>query len=216
VFRYAPSRLTEGLAADTGEIISCAAVTHELGVEMRLVLARPALDRVLQRRRRIAGYTGCGVCGLESLEQAMRPLPKVGQGTTVPAGALRDAFGVLEAAQHLNNQTRAVHAAAFWSPQAGLGPVREDAGRHNALDKLAGALARSGQATGAGAVLLTSRISIELMQKAAILGVPLIAAISAPTALAVRAADQAGITLAAIVRVDGFELLTHPWRIALA
>jgi FdhD protein len=209
--------LTEGLAADLGEINSCAAVMHELGIEMRLVLARPALERVLQRRRRVAGYTGCGVCGLESLEQVMRPLPAPGASQETPAkisaSALRAAFAGLEARQHLNNKTRAVHAAAFWSPETGLGPVREDVGRHNALDKLAGALALKHQHPGQGAILLTSRISIELVQKAAMCGATLLAAISAPTALAVRVAEQAGITLAAIVRDDGFEVFTHPGRI---
>jgi len=205
--------LTEGFAAGPGDIISCMTVPHELGIELRMVLARPALERVLTRRRRVAGYTGCGVCGLESLEQAMRPLPEVTGGAIIRAEALRAAFSGLAAAQPLNNAARSVHAAAFWSPVLGLGPVREDVGRHNALDKLAGALAKTGRAAAEGAVLLTSRISIELVQKSAIGGIPLLAAISAPTALAVRAAEQAGITLVAIVREDGFEVFTHGWRI---
>ncbi|WP_297487912.1 formate dehydrogenase accessory sulfurtransferase FdhD, partial [Acidocella sp.] len=159
--------LSEGLALNLGEITSCARIEHGQGIEMRMVLARPALDRVLARRRRVAGYTGCGVCGLESLEQAMRPLPRVGAGRQIPAEALRAAFAGLEAGQRLNRATRAVHAAAFWSAESGLGAVREDVGRHNALDKLAGALARAGQHPGQGAILLTSRISIELVQKSA-------------------------------------------------
>lgn len=205
--------MTEGFATHPGDITSCKTIPHDLGVEMRMVLARPALERVLTRRRRIAGYTGCGVCGLESLEQAMRPLPQVAGGTIIRAEALRTAFAGLASAQPLNHAARSVHAAAFWSPASGLGPVREDVGRHNALDKLAGAMAQSGLAAAEGAVLLTSRISIELVQKAAISGTPLLAAISAPTALAVRAAEQAGITLVAIVREDGFEVFTHGWRI---
>ncbi len=205
--------LTEGFAEHPRDILSCKTVSHDLGVEMRMVLTRPALERVLNRRRRIAGYTGCGVCGLESLEQAMRPLPRVAGGTIIQAEALRTAFPGLTAAQPLNNAARAVHAAAYWSPQAGLGPVREDVGRHNALDKLAGAMALAGLAATEGAVLLTSRISIELVQKAAILRIPLLAAISAPTALAVRAAEQAGITLVAVVRADGFEVFSHGWRV---
>jgi FdhD protein len=206
--------LTEGFATDPGEITRCETVTHDLGVEMRMVLARPALERVLGRRRRVAGYTGCGVCGLETLEQALRPLPKVAGGVPIEAETLRAAFAGMAAAQPLNKEARSVHAAAYLSP-AGLGPVREDVGRHNALDKLIGAIARGGLAAGDGAVLLTSRISIELVQKAAVYGVPLLAAISAPTALAVRAAEQAGITLAGIVRADGFEVFTHAWRIRM-
>ena len=205
--------LTEGLAAEPADIISCKTVSHDLGMEMHMVLARPALERVRARRRRVAGYSGCGMCGLESLEQAMRPLPKVTGGTIIRAEALRGAFTGMEAAQPLNQAARSLHAAAFWSQGSGLGPVREDVGRHNALDKLDGAIAKSGLTANAGAVLLTSRISIELVQKAAMLSVPLLAAISAPTALAVRAAEQAGITLAAIVREDGFEVFTHGWRI---
>jgi FdhD protein len=207
--------LTEGLATKPDEINACEILTHELGMEARMVLARPVLERVLARRRRVAGYTGCGLCGLESLEQAMRPVPPVTGGAIIQAELLRAAFISLCAAQPLNRVARSLHAAAYWSPESGLGPVREDVGRHNALDKLVGAMAQTGLDAAAGAVLLTSRISIELVQKAAITGIPLLAAISAPTALAVRAAEQAGITLAAIVREDGFEVFTHPWRIEL-
>jgi FdhD protein len=161
----------------------------------------------------MAGPTGCGLCGIESLEQASRPLAKLENSLRVASDALIGAMNGLASAQKLNRETRAVHAAAFWNPASGALALREDVGRHNALDKLAGALAREGLAASQGVVLMTSRISVELVQKAARIGAPIIAAISAPTALAVRTAEKCGMTLVAVVRGRDFEIFTHPERI---
>ena len=206
--------LTEGFVTHPGEIISCKTVPHELGVELRMVLARPALERVLTRRRRVAGYTGCGVCGLESLEQAMRPLPKVAGGVIIQAEALRAAFTGLAAQQPLNQATRSVHAAAFWSPELGMGPVREDVGRHNAVDKVIGGQFLEGNGLLSRAILVVSgRASFELMQKALAAGIPMLVAVGAPSSLAVQVAERFGATLIGFTKPSGFNIYTGSARV---
>jgi FdhD protein len=149
---------------------------------------------------------------VESLAEALRPTPAVAGGDFAVAGAdLLQAMAAMEAEQRLGDVTRAVHAAGFWRPDEGV-TVREDVGRHNALDKVLGAVAREG-GSGQGVILLTSRVSVELVQKAAVFGAPVLCAVSAPTALAVRTAQVAGITLVAVTRADGFEVFAHPQRI---
>jgi FdhD protein len=205
--------LTEGIVQSAREIEELDIVPAELGIELRMWLAAERADRITQRQRRLAGPSGCGLCGLESLADAVRTPPHIESPAIFDSAAIHTAMAALPAAQRLNQQTRAVHAAAFWHPQRGLVALREDVGRHNALDKLAGALARDGAAVAEGLVLLSSRISVEMVQKAAMLGAPVVVAVSGPTALAVRVAEQAGITLVGIARADGFEVFTHPQRI---
>jgi FdhD protein len=204
---------TEGLISSPADIRQLDIVEHDAGVELRMWLAEPRAAALSERRRYLAGPTGCGLCGIDSLDEAVRPVPRLRDGTTFSATEIMRALDTLPPRQELNRQTRAVHAAAFWRPGAGLLAVREDVGRHNALDKLAGTLIRDHVPGHNGMVLLTSRVSVEMVQKTAAIGVPLIVAVSAPTALAVRTAGTAGITLVAVARSDGFEVFTHPQRI---
>jgi FdhD protein len=152
------------------------------------------------------------MCGLESLAEANRAIPMASCDVQVSRRDIAEAMAALPARQQLNMQTRAVHAAAFWRPDRSL-VLREDVGRHNALDKLAGVLLRTGRSAADGIIVLSSRISIELVQKAAMMRAAIIVGVSAPTALAVRTAEASGLTLAGIARDDGFEVFTHPERI---
>ena len=205
--------LTEGLVGSLSDIEELGIVAVPDGIELRMWVASGCMDRLHARRRSAAGPTGCGMCGLESLAQAVRPPPPVRSNLRVSAADVLAAVVALEPAQTLNQITRAVHAAAFVRPGQGLTLLREDVGRHNALDKLAGALALSGEDAGAGMVVMTSRVSVELVQKAARIGAPILVAVSAPTALALRVAEQAGITIVGVARRDGFEVFTHQSRI---
>src|ERR1700686_4895488 len=205
--------LSEGIVRSPEDIESLDIVQLDDGIELRMWLEPTPANRLNARRRHIAGPTGCGICGIDSIAEAVRPAAIVAPGRSFSPQQIMAAMQAIAPLQTINIETRAVHAAAFWMPERGIVALREDVGRHNALDKLAGALAQSKVATGDGMVLLTSRVSVEMVQKAAAMGAPLMVAVSAPTALAVRMADAAGVTLAAIARADGFEIFTHPSRI---
>lgn len=206
--------LAEGIVASRDDITSLETIALDDGVELRMWLADGKADLLSARRRHIAGPTGCGLCGVESIAEALRPTAVVGSPTRFSPAQIMAAMQAMPPLQQLNLETRAVHAAAFWTPALGIAALREDVGRHNALDKLAGAVARLDMIAADGMVLLTSRVSVEMVQKTASLGAPLLVSVSAPTALAIRMADAAGITLAAIARADGFEVFTHPQRIS--
>ncbi len=201
----------EGIIGRPDDIEELDIVTVPLGIELRMWIAAERMANLDRRRRQFAGPTGCGMCGMDSLADAMRPSPVVTTGVRWSAGQVAAAIGSLGQAQQLNRRTHAVHAAGFW--RGGLVALREDVGRHNGLDKLTGALLRADEDPAAGILLLTSRVSVELVQKAAVAGIGTIVAVSVPTALAIRVCEAAGITLAAVAREDGFEVFTHPARI---
>ena len=204
---------TEGLISSVAHIQSFEVVEEPEGIELRMWLAPDLAENYSRRRRLLAGPTGCGLCGIESLMEAVRPPATVQTGAAFTPEQIVEAISALPVAQAMNREVHAMHAAGFWSPGEGVIAVREDVGRHNALDKLAGHLVRSGRLGEAGIVLLTSRVSVEMIQKAAAIGAPVVVAVSAPTALAVRMADAAGITLIASAREQGFETFTHPTRV---
>ena len=207
--------LSEGVISSPADIDSLDLVRLDDGIEVRMWLNKRKADRLQERRRYIAGPTGCGLCGINNLGSH----PSGGGCRVRPAilaAQIMAAMRSVASRQKLNIETRAVHAAAFWDAAGGIVALREDVGRHNALDKLSGALARAGVAAGEGIILLSSRVSVEMVQKSAVIGASVMVSVSAPTALAVRMAEAAGITLVAIARADGFEVFTHPGRIRFA
>lgn len=205
--------LTEGIIKSPAEIEQLEIFEQDIGVELQMRLAEPHATAFRDRRRYLAGPTGCGLCGIESLTEAMRTPITISDDVTFAPADIMAALDALNIKQTINHSTRAVHGAAFYRPGKGLVALREDVGRHNALDKLVGALARAVEKTNDGFCIVSSRLSIEMVQKAAAAGMPVVVAISAPTALAVRTAEAAGITLIAVARSDGFEIFTHPHRI---
>jgi FdhD protein len=190
--------LSERIIGDPAELLEIEVADHALGLEVKLRVAASRFAALKQRRRSLAGRTGCGLCGAESLIQAIPdPLP-VRSDFRIGHGALQRARQALAGKQELNRHTGAVHAAAFCDARGEILVVREDVGRHNALDKLLGALGRLGRGA-EGMVLVTSRASYEMVNKASTLGIPVLAALSAPTGLAIDQANASGMTLVGYV-----------------
>ncbi|MET3663260.1 formate dehydrogenase accessory sulfurtransferase FdhD [Aquamicrobium ahrensii] len=206
--------ITEGIVASAGEIDSVEVQDLGAGVDIQIRLRDVANTRFEARRRRLAGPVGCGLCGIESIEEAMRSVDAVGASKLIlTPDDVTSSVRLLSGLQPLHRQTGAVHAAGFYVPGKGVVAAREDVGRHNALDKLAGALSQRQVSGTDGAVVVTSRVSVEMVQKTAAIGASVIIAVSAPTALAIRTADAAGMTLVALVRGDDFDIFTHPDRV---
>jgi FdhD protein len=206
--------LTEGVVPEARQILHVDVVSYRRAIEIQLdVPAATAAAVSGARSRRLSGRTGCGICGTAEVDRVLRELPSVRTGGTIEAAAIVRAMRELAARQPLNDETGAVHAAGWARADGSLVHVREDVGRHNALDKLVGALVRAGVQAEQGFVVMTSRGSFELVQKTAVLGVPLLATVSAPTALAVRVAEGVGLTLVGFAREERLTVYTHEARV---
>ncbi|MFN7027109.1 MAG: formate dehydrogenase accessory sulfurtransferase FdhD [Pseudorhizobium sp.] len=206
--------LTEGIIRSAGEIEKIEVVEETKGLDVQITLAEEKEEALRLRRRHMAGPVGCGLCGIESIDQAMRPVPQLSsRQLTLTSQEISAVVASLNGSQPLHRETHAVHGAGFFIPGKALLAVREDVGRHNALDKLIGAAASMGLDGADGVVVVTSRVSVEMVQKTAILGSPILIAISAPTALAIRTAEAAGMTLVALARGEDYEVFTRPDRI---
>ena len=206
--------LSEGIIADRSELQACELQVLERGLQlsMRIPAQRHALLKA--RPRGLEGRSGCGLCGARHIDDVLRPLPRVTAGTVVSPNAVSRAMRELSSLQRLNADTGAVHAAAWASCEGELHLIREDVGRHNALDKLLGALAGAAVPAHQGFVILTSRASSEMVMKVASAGITLVAAVSAPTCLAVEMADEAGITLVGFAREDRCTVYTRAARVS--
>ena len=205
--------LSEGLVERADEIRGVEVVQGEASADVKISVAWERFTQLLQRRRNLAGRTGCGLCGAETAEDAIRECPAVPAGVTLSAAELHAAMAQLSGRQPINARTGSVHAAAWVVPGEGIKVVREDVGRHNALDKTIGALARAKTDFASGYMLITSRASYEMVQKCATVGIPFLVALSAPTAFAVRLAQRTGLTLVAFARADQHVVYAHPHRI---
>ncbi|MGO4223366.1 formate dehydrogenase accessory sulfurtransferase FdhD [Lysobacter sp. TAF61] len=206
--------LSEGIVASAGEFRLVDVVRHEQGISLHAAIPQARFDALQDRRRGMEGRSGCGLCGVESLQAALRPVPRVAAPAPVGMATIQAALAALASQQPLNQHSGGVHAAGF--AHAGRLLVREDVGRHNALDKLIGAMAAQDPPLRAqdGFLVITSRASYEIVHKAATAGIAVVVAISAPTDLAIRTAEAAGITLAAFARGELLNVYAHAGGIA--
>ncbi|MBW3098375.1 formate dehydrogenase accessory sulfurtransferase FdhD [Pseudohoeflea sp. DP4N28-3] len=207
--------LSEGIALARADIESIEVVQLANGFDVQMRLAEPRHQALTSRRRTALGPVGCGLCGIESIADALPALPPLATANwQLPADDIAGAIAALGQGQALRQQVGAVHGAGFWQPGRGLRSIREDVGRHNALDKLIGAVGATGEDLASGAIVITSRVSVDLVQKSVRAGTPMLIAVSTPTALAVDVASAAGLTLIALARQDSFEIYSRPDRVA--
>jgi formate dehydrogenase accessory protein FdhD len=207
--------LAEAIVKRAGEVSAIRVTDHGRGLQIDVTIPERRQRMLGTRPRNLAGRAGCGLCGIAELDQALRPLPWLGAGPLFSSAAIGNAVECLPSLQPLNREVRSVHAAAWFTVEGRPVLAREDVGRHNALDKLIGARARMAPDSdgGPGFAVITSRLSVEMVQKAATAGIALLVALSAPTTLAIETAEACGLTLVAGARDGGFQVYTHPERI---
>jgi FdhD protein/phenylacetyl-CoA:acceptor oxidoreductase accessory protein len=205
--------LSECVVGRAGEILDLEIVERSSGIEVRMQLTAERAQALRAHRRSLAGRTGCGLCGTESLDQLARRAARVDSCAVLTEGAVARALTQLQHHQQLFGLTGAVHAAAWCDRGGRIELLREDVGRHNALDKLIGALASGRHPVDGGFVLMTSRASYEIVQKAAAVGIAVVAAVSAPTGMAIRVATDAGVTLIGFARGERHCVYSHPERV---
>lgn len=206
--------LSEGILKDSIELLDIEQRATFRGISVEMTVTHERFAALMARRRNLVGRTGCGLCGVDSLDQVFRPLSPVGTGEVIAPSAIAHAVANLPALQDLHQRVHAVHAAAWATSQGDVVLVREDVGRHNALDKLIGALAAGPADPGEGFAVITSRCSYEMVQKSVAAGIGVLVALSAPTQLAIEIAQDAGLTLVAWAKGARRTICTHPHRIA--
>jgi FdhD protein len=205
--------ITEGILKNPQELLSTRIYNRSNGIEIQLKIPDYRFQCMTDKGRNLTGRTGCGLCGASTLNQAIRQPNSVDGSLKMTSTDLRAALSELHQHQNLNRITGAIHAAAWAVPGQGIIDIREDVGRHNALDKLIGFLLKTGKDLSIGFVIVTSRASYEMVQKTAWVGINLLAAISAPTGLAIRLANETGLTLIGFARDDQHVIYTHPQRL---
>ena len=205
--------LTEGIIEAIEDIRAIEAAIDATSGRINVTLSGERMGSHLARKRAMSGRTGCGLCGIEDLEHLPKARRRLTPSRPIAPEAIGAAVAGLASVQPLNAQTRAVHAAAWCGCDGAIRVAREDVGRHNALDKTIGALTRAQADFGNGYMLITSRASYEMVQKAATVGISLLVAVSAPTAFAVRLAKRSGLTLVAFARADRHVVYAHPHRV---
>jgi len=208
--------ITEGIVGSKGDLQAISLLPREGGIEVAMTISEPWYERLSTQRRNLTGRTGCGLCGAERIEQALRYPKPVGNNVRVSHAAVQQALSAVQSHQPLQAITGATHCAAWCSLDGAVLELREDVGRHNALDKLIGALVRSDFDNIGGFVLVSSRASYEMVFKAATVGIELLVAVSAPTTLAIDFAERCGVTLVGFARPGRHNIYTFEQRLVPA